>query len=73
MTARPERVPAEEVRQRMLDAGRQLANEAGAALTSGPAPAPVQVRADHSHADGVPEQRALPGRGTAPGSLTPVA
>jgi AcrR family transcriptional regulator len=33
MTARPERVPAEEVRQRMLDAGRDLANEAGAALT----------------------------------------
>jgi hypothetical protein len=33
MTARPERVPAEEVRQRMLDAGRELAEEAGAALT----------------------------------------
>ena len=33
MTARPERVPAEEVRQRMLDAGRELALEAGAALT----------------------------------------
>ena len=33
MTARPERVPAEEVRQRMLDAGRELAIEAGAALT----------------------------------------
>jgi AcrR family transcriptional regulator len=33
MTARPERVPAEEVRKRMLDAGRELANEAGAALT----------------------------------------
>ena len=33
MTARPERVPAEEVRQRMLEAGRELANEAGAALT----------------------------------------
>jgi AcrR family transcriptional regulator len=33
MTARPERVPAEEVRQRMLDAGRELAQEAGAALT----------------------------------------
>jgi hypothetical protein len=33
MTARPERVPAEEVRQRMLDAGREMANEAGAALT----------------------------------------
>lgn len=33
MTARPERVPAEEVRQRMLDAGRWLALEAGAALT----------------------------------------
>jgi len=33
MTARPERVPAEEVRQRMLDAGRGLALEAGAALT----------------------------------------
>ena len=33
MTARPERVPAEEVRQRMLDAGRDLALEAGAALT----------------------------------------
>jgi len=33
MTARPERVPAEEVRQRMLDAGRELADEVGAALT----------------------------------------
>ena len=33
MTARPERVPAEEVRQRMLEAGRELAIEAGAALT----------------------------------------
>ena len=33
MTARPERVPAEEVRQRMLEAGRKLADEAGAALT----------------------------------------
>ena len=33
MTARPERVPAEEVKRRMLDAGRELANEAGAALT----------------------------------------
>jgi hypothetical protein len=33
MTARPERVPAEEVRRRMLDAGRELAVEAGAALT----------------------------------------
>jgi AcrR family transcriptional regulator len=33
MTVRPERVPAEEVRQRMLDAGRELAVEAGAALT----------------------------------------
>lgn len=33
MAARPERVPAEEVRQRMLDAGRELAVEAGAALT----------------------------------------
>jgi len=33
MTARPERVPAEEVRRRMLDAGRELAQEAGAALT----------------------------------------
>jgi len=33
MTVRPERVPAEEVRQRMLDAGREMANEAGAALT----------------------------------------
>lgn len=33
MTARPERVPAEEVRQRMLAAGRELALEAGAALT----------------------------------------
>jgi AcrR family transcriptional regulator len=33
MTARPERVPAEEVRQRMLDAGRELALEVGAALT----------------------------------------
>jgi AcrR family transcriptional regulator len=33
MAARPERVPAEEVRQRMLQAGRELALEAGAALT----------------------------------------
>jgi hypothetical protein len=33
MTARPERVGAEEVRQRMLSAGRELALEAGAALT----------------------------------------
>lgn len=33
MRARPERVAAEEVRQRMLDAGRELALEAGAALT----------------------------------------
>lgn len=33
MAVRPERVPAEEVRQRMLDAGRELAVEAGAALT----------------------------------------
>jgi len=33
MTARAERVAAEEVRQRMLDAGRELALEAGAALT----------------------------------------
>ena len=33
MTVRSERVPAEEVRQRMLDAGRELAIEAGAALT----------------------------------------
>ncbi len=33
MTARPERVAAEEVRQRMLAAGRELALESGAALT----------------------------------------
>jgi AcrR family transcriptional regulator len=33
MTVRPERVPAEEVRQRMLDAGRELAVEAGVTLT----------------------------------------
>lgn len=33
MTTRPERVPAGEIRQRMLDAGRELALEAGAALT----------------------------------------
>jgi AcrR family transcriptional regulator len=33
MTVRPERVTAEEVRQRMLDAGRELAFESGAALT----------------------------------------
>ncbi|MGZ4435270.1 MAG: hypothetical protein ACXVW7_16830 [Trebonia sp.] len=33
MAARPERVPAEEVRRRMLEAGRDLAIEAGAALT----------------------------------------
>jgi AcrR family transcriptional regulator len=33
MAVRAQRVPAEEVRQRMLDAGRDLALEAGAALT----------------------------------------
>lgn len=33
MTARPERVTAEEVKRRMLAAGRELALEAGAALT----------------------------------------
>jgi AcrR family transcriptional regulator len=33
MTTRPDRVPADEIRQRMLDAGRELAVEAGAALT----------------------------------------
>src|SRR6201996_3224785 len=33
MTARPERVPAEEVKRRRLAAGRDRANEAGAALT----------------------------------------
>jgi len=33
MTTRPERVSADEIRQRMLDAGRELALEAGAALT----------------------------------------
>jgi AcrR family transcriptional regulator len=33
MTARPERVAAEEIRRRMLAAGRELALEAGAALT----------------------------------------
>jgi len=33
MAVRPERVPAGEVRRRMLDAGRELASEAGAALT----------------------------------------
>jgi hypothetical protein len=33
MTVRPGRVPAEEVKRRMLDAGRDLAIEAGAALT----------------------------------------
>jgi AcrR family transcriptional regulator len=33
MTARPERISAEEVRKRMLAAGRELAVEAGAALT----------------------------------------
>ena len=33
MTTRPERVSADEVKQRMLDAGRELALEAGAALT----------------------------------------
>jgi len=33
MTARPERVSAEEVRQRMLGAGRDMARAAGAALT----------------------------------------
>src|SRR3984885_645200 len=32
MTARPERVPAEEVRQRMLDAGRELGTGAGGGL-----------------------------------------
>src|ERR1700730_14821879 len=36
MTARPERVPAEEVRQRMLDSVRGLALQAGAALTIEP-------------------------------------
>jgi AcrR family transcriptional regulator len=35
MAVRPERVPAEEVRQRMLDAGRDLALEVGAALPIG--------------------------------------
>jgi AcrR family transcriptional regulator len=33
MAVRPERVPAEEVKQRMLEAGRELAHEVGAALT----------------------------------------
>jgi hypothetical protein len=33
MAVRPERVPAEEVRRRMLNAGREFALEAGAALT----------------------------------------
>ncbi len=33
MSVRPERVPAELVRQRMLEAGRELALESGAALT----------------------------------------
>ena len=33
MTTRPGRVPAQEIRQRMLDAGRDLALEAGASLT----------------------------------------
>jgi AcrR family transcriptional regulator len=33
MSTRPDRVPADEIRQRMLDAGRELALEAGAALT----------------------------------------
>src|SRR5258708_22706719 len=33
MTTRPDRVPADEVRQGMLEAGRELAVEAGAALT----------------------------------------
>ena len=33
MTQRPDRVPADEVRRRMLAAGRELALEAGAALT----------------------------------------
>ncbi len=33
MVVRPERVPAEEVRQRMLEAGRELVFETGAALT----------------------------------------
>ena len=33
MAVRPERVPADEVKQRMLDAGRELAHEVGAALT----------------------------------------
>jgi AcrR family transcriptional regulator len=33
MTIRQDRVPADEIRQRMLDAGRELALEAGAALT----------------------------------------
>src|ERR1700751_6484358 len=36
MAARPERVPAEEVRRRMLEAGRDLAIESGAALTIEP-------------------------------------
>lgn len=35
MADRPERVPADEVRQRMLDAGRAIALEAGAGLTIG--------------------------------------
>jgi AcrR family transcriptional regulator len=33
MAVRPERVPAEQVRQRMLETGRELALESGAALT----------------------------------------
>jgi hypothetical protein len=33
MTTRPDRVSSDEVRQRMLDAGREMALEAGAALT----------------------------------------
>jgi AcrR family transcriptional regulator len=33
MTVRPERMPADEVRKRMLNAGRELALESGAALT----------------------------------------
>ncbi|HEX4831340.1 MAG TPA: hypothetical protein VH478_09645 [Trebonia sp.] len=33
MAMRPERVPAEQIRRRMLEAGRELALEAGAALT----------------------------------------
>jgi AcrR family transcriptional regulator len=33
MAVRPERLPAEQIRQRMLDAGRELALEVGASLT----------------------------------------